>query len=153
MLLSHVMYNIYILWLLYARANLSFWHTIVPKDMNYLNAAQTIRLPHHINGIMWIVLDEQEEACSLDAWSDKFSRRQEIAAKTVKISGVSWSGACWDNSSKRNRSPQCELSWRLPFWHQDLAPPSSLQALVLGPLKSNNQEDGNTAPPINRQAA
>ena len=135
MLLSRVMYNIYILWLLYARANLTLCHTIVPKDMNYLDAVRTIRLARHINGIMWIVLDEQEEACSLDAWSDKFSRRQETAAKSVKISGVSWSAACWDNSSKKNGSPQRELSWRLPFWHQDLA--SSLQALVLGCLKSS----------------
>ena len=52
MLLSRVMYNIYILWLLYARANLTLCHTIVPRDMNYLDAVRTIRLAHHINGIM-----------------------------------------------------------------------------------------------------
>ena len=49
----------------------------------------------------------------------------------------------------------CELSQRSPFWHQDLAPPNSLQAPVLGRLRPNNQWDGgeNTAPPISRQAA
>ena len=45
-----------------------------------------------------------------------------------------------------------ELSWRLPYWHWDLAPPNSLQAPVLGRLRQNNQKGGNTAPPISRQA-
>ena len=50
-------------------------------------------------------------------------------------------------------TPQCELSWRSPFWHQDLGPPNSLQTPVLVCLRPNNQQGGNTAPPISRQAA
>ena len=37
--------------------------------------------------------------------------------------------------------------------HQDLAALNSLQAPVLGHLRPNNQQGGNTAPLINRQAA
>ena len=33
---------------------------------------------------------------------------------------------------------------------RDLAPPNSLQALVLGRLRPNNQQNRNTAPPISR---
>ena len=47
----------------------------------------------------------------------------------------------------------CEPSWRPPFSHQDLAPANSLQAPVPGRLRPNNQQGGNTAPPISRQAA
>ena len=46
-----------------------------------------------------------------------------------------------------------ESSWRLPFSHQDLVPPNSLQAPVLALLRPNNQQGSNTAPPIRRQAA
>ena len=48
---------------------------------------------------------------------------------------------------------QRELSWRLPFWHQDLALPNSLHAPVLEHLRPNNQQDMNRDPPISRQAA
>lgn len=32
-----------------------------------------------------------------------------------------------------------EVSWRLTFWHQDLAAPKSLQASVLGCFRANNE--------------
>ena len=37
---------------------------------------------------------------------------------------------------------QCELSWKLPFWHQDLAIPNSLQALVLERLRRTTSKIG-----------
>ena len=46
-----------------------------------------------------------------------------------------------------------ELSWRSPFWHQDMGLPNSLQVPVLGHLRPNNQLAWNAAPPINRQDA
>ena len=45
--------------------------------------------------------------------------------------------------------PWCELSWRLPFWH----PSNSLQVPMLKSLRPNNQQVGNTVPPINKKAA
>ena len=45
-----------------------------------------------------------------------------------------------------------ELFQRSPFWHQNLAPPNSLQAPVLDHLKPNNQQCGNTTMPISIQA-
>lgn len=45
------------------------------------------------------------------------------------------------------KSPLCKLSRRLPFWCQDLTPPNSLQAPVLGPLRPNSQEGGMQAHP------
>ena len=41
----------------------------------------------------------------------------------------------------------CELSWRPPFWHQDLAPPNSPKAPVLGclrPKELTGQEHNST---------
>ena len=45
----------------------------------------------------------------------------------------------------------CELSWRSPFWHQDLALSNSLQVPVLEHFRPNNQQVRNT--PISRQMA
>ena len=45
-----------------------------------------------------------------------------------------------------------EISWRPKFWQQNLAPLNRLQVLVLGHFNSNNQQGGNTATPISRQA-
>lgn len=47
----------------------------------------------------------------------------------------------------------CELSWRVPFWYQDLVLPNRWQIPVLGHLRQNNQKGRNTAQPISRQAA
>ena len=46
-----------------------------------------------------------------------------------------------------------ELPQRLPFWHQELAPPNSLQVPMMEHFRPNNQQGENTAPPIMGQAA
>ena len=46
-----------------------------------------------------------------------------------------------------------ELSQKLPYWKRDLTPPNSLQGPVLGWLRPNNQQGGNTAPTISKKAA
>ena len=83
------------------------------------------------------------------------------ARPTCESWRVSWGGKCclWFTVGARTlvaEAPrnvhQHELSQRSTFWHWDLAQHSILQAPVLGRLRPNNQQGGNRAPPISRQA-